>query len=504
MKIIRKNIKTVIIAGVVAALVIVSGTPAISQIPQNYNQVSNQIFNGSPNAFLPGFLSGFSQYSTISSSSHSHSADSAFAPSGSYGFLRGNIFGQKVSVRKNVVDLTPQEKKAFVNAVRTLKNTIPKGSNISIYDQFVAVHVGAMGLMYNDAQGPAAGHDGAHESALLLPWHRELIYRFEKALQSVDSKVTLPYWDWTDSKALEVIFNDDFMGPNGQGVTLNIPADLSNVQGGPDGQSGNPNIPDSANVQGGSDGQSINPNIPDSGNVQGGPDMSGSDGQSGNPNIPLITVKGGPVQSGPFSAASGWFANPDLHFKPSGESFGKQILRFLQVPPTNNYPLPKEDIEQILAIDDYETFRPALEGFIKIDSATKQPTNGVFLHNYFHSFVGGATFDPAVGRPSPLGTMADLATSINDPVFWLIHANVDRLWAEWQNAGHAGSNYYPAAGGHYGENLNDRLWPWDGGESTPANWGPGDLLSLLPRFSSADIVTPADTLNFRKYGYIYK
>lgn len=313
-----------------------------------------------------------------------------------------------------------------------------------------------------------------------------MIYRFEKALQSVDPKVTLPYWDWTDSKALEVIFNDDFMGPNGQGVTLNIPADLSNVQGEP--------------VQSGPDGQSVNPNIPaDSGNVQGEPD-----GQSANSNIPLISVQGGPVQSGPFSAASGWFANPDLHFKPSGESFGKQILRFLQVPPTNHYPLPKEDVEQILAIDDYETFRPALEGFIKIDSPTKQQTSGVFLHNYFHSFVGGATFDPAVGRPSPLGTMADLATSINDPVFWLVHANVDRLWAEWQNSDHAGSDYYPAAGGHYGENLNDRLWPWDGGESTPANWGPGDLLSLLPVFSSDDIVTAADTLDFRKYGYTYK
>jgi tyrosinase len=127
----------------------------------------------------------------------------------------------------------------------------------------------------------------------------------------------------------------------------------------------------------------------------------------------------------------------------------------------------------------------------------------VFQHNYFHSFVGGATFDPAVGRPEALGTMADLSSSINDPVFWLIHSNVDRLWAEWQANGHEGSNYYPASGGHYGENLNDRLWPWDGGESTPANWTPGDLLSLLPAFSQDDIVTAADTLDLRKYSYSY-
>ena len=125
------------------------------------------------------------------------------------------------------------------------------------------------------------------------------------------------------------------------------------------------------------------------------------------------------------------------------------------------------------------------------------------MHNYFHSFVGGATFDPGVGRPAPLGTMASLASSIYDPVFWLIHANVDRLWAEWQQNGHAGSDYYPDRGGHYGENLGDRMWPWDGGESTPGDRGTGDLLSLLPTVPSSDIVTPANTLDLSNYGYIY-
>jgi len=56
------------------------------------------------------------------------------------------------------------------------------------------------------------------------------------------------------------------------------------------------------------------------------------------------------------------------------------------------------------------------------------------MHNYFHSLVGGATFDLAIGQPDPLGTMASLA-SINDPVFWLLHSNLDRLWAQWQPMG---------------------------------------------------------------------
>lgn len=357
------------------------------------------------------------------------------------------IFGNSVwaaddlVVRKNVIDLTEQEISEFVDAVKTLKTTVLPNHKINIYDEFVAQHVAAMGLMSPEAQGPAAGHDGAHESSILLPWHREFIHRFEKALQSVNPNVTIPYWDWTNPEALDIIFQDNFLGQNGQGVTLNIPD--------------------------------------------------------------LGTVQGGAVPSGAFSAADGWVLNPDLHIKPSGETLGTLLLRFLQVPPTNVYPVPQADVDQILAVDDYDTFRLALEGFIKLNSQGQEPTPGVFQHNYFHGLVGGATFDFAVGRPEPLGTMASLSSSINDPVFWLIHSNVDRLWAEWQKDGHAGSEYYPASGGHYGENLNDRLWPWDGGESTPANQGGKDQLSLLPILSLDDVVTAANTLDYTKYGYTY-
>lgn len=356
------------------------------------------------------------------------------------------IFGSSVrasdhlAVRKDVLDLTCEEKTEFLNAINTLKHTVKPGHKTNIYDEFVAQHVEAMELMSSAAQGPAAGHDGAHESSLILPWHREFIHRFEQELQSVNPHVTLPYWDWTNNNALSAIFQDSFMGPNGKGVTINIPD--------------------------------------------------------------VGSFEGGPVLSGPFSQASGWIVNPELHKKSSGESLGTSILRFLQLPPVNVYPIPQEDVAQILGVNDYNTFRIAIEGFAKLDSQGQLTIPGVFMHNYFHSFVGGATFDPNIGRPDALGTMGGLAISINDPVFWLLHSNVDRLWAEWQSNGHAGSDYYPATGGHYGENLNDRLWPWDGGESTPGNLS-GDILSLLPFLSPHDIVTPADTLDFRKYGYTY-
>ena len=126
-----------------------------------------------------------------------------------------------------------------------------------------------------------------------------------------------------------------------------------------------------------------------------------------------------------------------------------------------------------------------------------------FMHNYIHGLVGGVIFDPATSLLDPLGTMGSFVSSPYDPVFWLHHANVDRLWAEWQDNGHQGSDFYPESGQPYGHNLNDRMWPWDGGQSTPRNLGSGDLLSLLPVLAPDDIVTPADVLEFRELGYKY-
>jgi len=45
-------------------------------------------------------------------------------------------------------------------------------------------------------------------------------------------------------------------------------------------------------------------------------------------------------------------------------------------------------------------------------------------HNDIHTAVGGA-----IGNVN--GAMADIPTAAFDPVFWVHHANIDRLWAEW-------------------------------------------------------------------------
>ncbi|MBD2726563.1 tyrosinase family protein [Nostoc sp. FACHB-892] len=358
-----------------------------------------------------------------------------------------NLPGQyaHLAVRKNVTDLTSAEKTAFVKAIKTLKTTIPAGSKLSIYDQFVAIHIGATRLIHNHkGHSNASVEELAHENAAFFPWHREYIRRFEQALQAVDPTVTLPYWDWTDAKALDVIFNDDFLGSNGQGVTIKIP-------------------------------------------------------NQGN-------FTGGPVKSGAFAAANGWVMNPVLNIdQDTGTSLGTSLVRFLQAPPASDYPVPKKDVERALRLNDYSLFRPALEGFISVDEQGKV-TPGGFLHNYIHGFVGGVQIDAST-RPvkfKGLGTMSNIPSSPYDPVFWLNHANADRLWAQWQENGHQGSDFYPTNGQPYGHNLKDLMWPWDGGMSTPKATAFGNLLSLLPNFDSDDLVRPIDVLNHRTLGYTYE
>lgn len=83
---------------------------------------------------------------------------------------------------------------------------------------------------------------------------------------------------------------------------------------------------------------------------------------------------------------------------------------------------------------------------------------GPAMHNRVHEWVGG---DMRVG------------TSPNDPVFWLHHANVDRIWGGWQSR--RGLSSYAAPSG---QGPNDPM-PSTGGV-TPAQMFPIPNYDLLP------------------------
>jgi hypothetical protein len=95
------------------------------------------------------------------------------------------------------------------------------------------------------------------------------------------------------------------------------------------------------------------------------------------------------------------------------------------------------------------------------------------------------------------GDMGNVMTSPHDPTFFLLHCNVDRLWAEWIHAHQSTPGfqpYLPITGGTPGQNLNDTMWPWDGSARPVAT---------PPWNTAPEIVRPADVIDHRALGYFY-
>ena len=310
-----------------------------------------------------------------------------------------------MGIRREATSLSPTERDRYLGAVKTLKSTIALsrgGERISVYDQFVAIHLGVTRRWLN--AGLAFIGDGGHGNSGFLPWHREFLLRYERELQAVDPSVTLPYWDWTQHhRSATVLFTDDYMSPNG------------------------------------------------------GPG-------------------GGVVVSGPFSRNEGWEVDERLHvpfLANDPNSDGSTLLRF--GPGLRRNMMPFEELASsgnvatALAAPNYTTFRPTLEA-------------GSRLHNFGHGWTGGSMM---------------MMSSPQDPLFFMHHANVDRIWALWQDDGHTFD--YPAAGRPTGHNLNDPMWPWDGGQSRTVRW----IEALLPEILPGDQVQPADVLDYRGLNFSY-
>ncbi|GHO49826.1 tyrosinase family protein [Ktedonospora formicarum] len=155
---------------------------------------------------------------------------------------------------------------------------------------------------------------------------------------------------------------------------------------------------------------------------------------------------GFPVKDGPFTVANGWETVP---ITVGTLSFDKQLLRGLSLAPSfGTYPT-QEDIRRLFA------FRPAYDPSI-YDSFREEIEFGP--HGYMHTWVGG--LNNTNPTTSNSGHMSFFETSVNDPIFWLHHANIDRLWAQWQRLfpkspvqapGMDGNTYMPPTFGKDGQ-----------------------------------------------------
>jgi tyrosinase len=87
------------------------------------------------------------------------------------------------------------------------------------------------------------------------------------------------------------------------------------------------------------------------------------------------------------------------------------------------------------------------------------------------------------------GFISGIGTAARDPLFFLLHCNVDRLWAKWQrqfgrfNPAVAAS--YDGSGNPIGHNLPNTMWPWNGitGPPRPPT-APGGAMASSPCVSA--------------------
>ncbi|SEK81650.1 tyrosinase family protein [Nitrosovibrio tenuis] len=261
-----------------------------------------------------------------------------------------------MGIRKNQSSLTASEKAAFVAAVKTLKAN-------GAYDVFVAQHRAAF---------MASPNDPAHRGPAFLPWHREYLRRFERALQEIDATVSIPYWDWTvDRTTGASLWSPDFMGGNGTGASRQ-------------------------------------------------------------------------VTTGPFAFSTGEWT---LTVRDPGDTttFLTRAFGAMGSLPT------QQGVSAALNVVPYDS--------APWNSTTSTNTSfrsrlEVVIHNPGHMWVGGSMM--AMSSP-------------NDPVFWLHHCNIDRLWAEWQRENPT-AIYLPPSGTPNvvaGHGRDDPMPPWNNEASPP-------------------------------------
>lgn len=167
---------------------------------------------------------------------------------------------------------------------------------------------------------------------------------------------------------------------------------------------------------------------------------------------------GGEVTTGPFAHSTGkWELRVPEGIDPAlRRTLGKDHMVHLP---------SKQEVDNLIAMNlpyDSAPWTFGANGFR--DSLEAR------IHNNAHMWVGGSM---------------TAASSPNDPVFWLHHCNIDRLWARWQGQ-HGMNNYLPdrsnVPNAPKGHALNDPMWPWNN-ESNPP--------------------TPKSVLDYRALGYTY-
>ena len=343
-------------------------------------------------------------------------------------------------VRRNFIDLSQQERFDLIKLIEVSKNaekkewatitSVPEEANgyynlqnVSTYDMMAFTHQLTAKekdsiycpavLIPNDTVGPGSFVKEilfAHFGSSFLPWHRYYLLQYESELRRIGERMgidnfTLPYWDWTPTSSCLVFTHDLFGTPEYSDVPVNVSGTLF--------ETGKwPVVCDKLYWML-SDNMHLTVNATECAKVQTLCDIEAEHKANR------------PLQRGAWSEAMQGHRLPDYKLIAATLARG-------QVEGTFGFSNCLEGHVELCA---GETVKCAYES-----------GRGLNMHGLVHNFVGGQM---ATGGPAA-----------NDPVFFLHHANVDRIFERWlQKYNGTPPSYQPIEGGTPGHNLNDYLVP---------------------------------------------
>ncbi|XP_035658296.1 tyrosinase-like [Branchiostoma floridae] len=339
---------------------------------------------------------------------------------------------QKPAVRRNIRDLSAQEKKTLQRYFDRAKNTISDfvyalefkdnigGSedfaNVSVWDFFVATHYYAS----RDTMPPAITDicanesdcilDFAHEGVGFPTWHRAYLLEFERAVQEVndDPDWTVPYWDWSAAEDNQCdICTNEYVGKNDEDGKLE---------------------PESVFASWWTICEHL---------------ASFENATHRNHTKPCnVTKVTGTLKRNPGKADQAMFGKPMAHLPLATEVDFALRFSTYDTPPYNR--------------TCNCTFRNLLEGYadtstgkyrgtITYDNNTQVP-GAHTLHNHVHLYLDG--------------TMSNVPSAANDPTFFLHHCNVDRLLETWIRRYGAMDSAQPLTGAKPGQNRYEHIVPF--------------------------------------------
>ena len=368
--------------------------------------------------------------------------------------------------RKNFSSLTYQEQKAVIDAFKTAKNggyryTVPieeepKNTDsfklLSLYDIFATFHYYTIrdDKFYDihSSEPRLSIPDFGHEAPGFLPWHRAYLLYFETEMQYLlnNSSFVLPYWDWTvhefanDSSG---IFQEGLFGSSSSCTDKKMPVDIISDHFG-DWDAVCINYKTLTETH-----QLCNPYVNDLDELQ------------------TRTIKRCVGKEDPDDPCS---------------------LKYTKPPDARDVEIAiNEPVYDACGYDKlyYGTkgFRSILEGSFDFKQ-TESDFNVSYinesnetgtcdfagLHNLVHRYIGGL--------------MENVPTASNDPIFWLHHSNVDRLYEKWLTSSNEDTSFKP-------ETLDYRV---------KYSHNVDEYLGLLfPPMTNAEAHKPA-----REFGYKYE